>query len=191
MGVPIWPAIGLRQRFGDSDEADRHSDLIAITVPGWIRSVVGAKRRDLAFDDLVFPKKPKKLPVVLSPALREGDRATAADIEANAALLEAQLGNSARARQLAAAAEKLGGQAAMALALIGDADSSTKLADGLASHAPPGSFANKVWVPEIRAVVELKRDNPLRAVELLAPVATYEAGWFDNFMAAYVRGQVA
>jgi integrase/recombinase XerD len=25
------------------------------------------KRRDLAFDDLVFPKKPKKLPVVLSP----------------------------------------------------------------------------------------------------------------------------
>jgi hypothetical protein len=30
---------------GDSDEADRHSDLIAITVPGWIRSVVGAKRR--------------------------------------------------------------------------------------------------------------------------------------------------
>jgi len=31
--------------YGDSGEADRHSDLIAITVPGWIRSVVGAKRR--------------------------------------------------------------------------------------------------------------------------------------------------
>jgi hypothetical protein len=30
---------------GDSDEADRHSEVIAITVPGWIRSVVGAKRR--------------------------------------------------------------------------------------------------------------------------------------------------
>ncbi len=25
------------------------------------------KRRDLAFDDLVYPKRPKKLPVVLSP----------------------------------------------------------------------------------------------------------------------------
>ena len=25
------------------------------------------KRRDLSFDDLVYPKKPKKLPVVLSP----------------------------------------------------------------------------------------------------------------------------
>ena len=30
---------------GDSGEADQHSNLIAITVPGWIRSVVGAKRR--------------------------------------------------------------------------------------------------------------------------------------------------
>ena len=30
---------------GDSGEADRYSELIAITVPGWIRSVVGAKRR--------------------------------------------------------------------------------------------------------------------------------------------------
>jgi hypothetical protein len=122
-------------------------------------------------------------------ALREGDRATAADIEADAALLEAQLGNSAEARQLAAAAGELGGQAAMALALTGDADSATELADGLASHAPPGSFANKVWVPEIRAVIELKRGNPMRAVELLAPVAAYEAGWFENFMGAYVRGQ--
>jgi site-specific recombinase XerD len=25
------------------------------------------KRRDLSFDDLVYPKRPKKLPVVLSP----------------------------------------------------------------------------------------------------------------------------
>jgi eukaryotic-like serine/threonine-protein kinase len=122
-------------------------------------------------------------------ALREGDRATAADIEANVALLEAQLGNSAGARQLAAAADKLGGQAAMALALAGDADSATKLADGIASHAPQGSFANKVWVPEIRAAIELKRDNPLRSVELLAPVTTYEAGWFDEFTAAYLRGE--
>ena len=105
------------------------------------------------------------------------------------ALLEAQLGNSAGARQLAAAADKLGGQAPMALALAGDADSATKLADGIASHAPQGSFANKVWVPEIRAAIELKRDNPLRSVELLAPVATYEAGWFDEFTAAYLRGE--
>jgi eukaryotic-like serine/threonine-protein kinase len=122
-------------------------------------------------------------------ALGEGDRATAADIESKAALLEALFGNSAAARRLAAAADKLGGQAAMALALAGDADSATKLVDGLASHSPPGSFADKLWVPEIRAVIELKRDNPLRSVELLAPVAVYEAGWNDNYTSAYLRGQ--
>lgn len=122
-------------------------------------------------------------------ALREGDRATAANIEANAALLEAQLGNSAAARRLAAAAAQLGGQAAMALALAGDRDSATKLANALASHGPPGSFADKLWVPEIRAIIEMKRNNPLRSVELLAPVAVYEPGWSDNYTAAYLRGQ--
>jgi cytochrome c-type biogenesis protein CcmH/NrfG len=44
-------------------------------------------------------------------------------------------------------------------------------------------------VPEIRAVIELKRDNPLRSAELLAPVAVYEAGWSDNYTAAYLLGQ--
>jgi len=44
--VEIQAAADKGPRFtGDSDEADRHSELIAITVPGWIRSVVGAKRR--------------------------------------------------------------------------------------------------------------------------------------------------
>ncbi len=44
-------------------------------------------------------------------------------------------------------------------------------------------------MPEIRAAIELKRDNPSRALELLAPVTPYEAGFLENFMAAYVRGQ--
>src|ERR1700687_713945 len=63
------------------------------------------------------------------------------------------------------------------------------LADDLSSHGPPGSFADKLWVAEIRAVIELKRDNPLRSAELLAPVAVYEAGRSDNYTAAYLRGQ--
>lgn len=122
-------------------------------------------------------------------ALRDGDRATAADIESNAALLEAQLGNSAGARQHAAATDRLGGHAAMAMALAGDTDSATKMADRLANQSPPGSFTSKVWLPEIRAAIELKRGDPTRALELLAPVAAYEAGWFDGYMAAYLRGQ--
>ena len=130
-----------------------------------------------------FSKQAKDL------ALRDGDRATAADIESNAALLEAQLGNPAGARQHAAATDRLGGHAAMAMALAGDTDSATKTADRLANQSSPGSFTSKVWLPEIRAAIELKRGDPTRAAELLAPVAAYEAGWFDGYMAAYLRGQ--
>ena len=122
-------------------------------------------------------------------AEREGDRGTAAEIKSNAAVLEAQLGNLAEARQLVAASLKLGGQPAMALALAGDPDSAAKLADELTSHAPPGSIISKVSVPRLLAAVELKRGKPMRAVELLAPVAPYEAGWFDFYTSAYLRGQ--
>jgi hypothetical protein len=34
-----------------------------------------------------------------------------------------------------------------------------------------------------------KRGNPARAVELLAPVTPYEAGWNDRLLAAYLRGE--
>jgi hypothetical protein len=57
------------------------------------------------------------------------------------------------------------------------------VADRVTSYAPPGGYAGKVWLPEIRAAIELKRDNPMRAVELLAPVTPYEAGQFDIFLA--------
>jgi eukaryotic-like serine/threonine-protein kinase len=46
-----------------------------------------------------------------------------------------------------------------------------------------------VWLPELQAAIELKRGNPMRAVELLAPAAIYEAGWTDNYMSAYLRGE--
>jgi hypothetical protein len=42
---------------------------------------------------------------------------------------------------------------------------------------------------EIRATIKLKRGNAMRAFELLASVTRYEAGWFDNSLAAYLRGQ--
>jgi eukaryotic-like serine/threonine-protein kinase len=122
-------------------------------------------------------------------AVREGDRGVASDIRSSNAVLEARLGNLAAARQLAAAADKSSSQAVMALALVGETGSATKLADGLTSHNPSGGFMKQVWLPEIRAAIELKRGNPMRAVELLAPVAPYEAGWFDDYTAAYLRGQ--
>src|SRR5215469_4722345 len=121
--------------------------------------------------------------------LRDGEKAAAADIESNTALFEAWFGNSTAARHHATAAEKFGGQAALALALAGDVEAAANIADRLASNTPSGSFTGKVWLPEIRAAIEVKRYNLERAVELLASVTPYEAGWFDSYRAAYLRGQ--
>jgi predicted Zn-dependent protease len=77
----------------------------------------------------------------------------------------------------------------MALALIGDAAHASKIAEKWTSRTSKGDDANGIWVPELRATVELKRGNAMRAVELLVPVERYEAGWVDRYMAAYLRGQ--
>ncbi len=136
-----------------------------------------------------------------STALGDGDRATAAEIEARMAFREELFGNSDGARHHAAAALSLGEQPTvalvpagdsippMALALAGDSVLAANVADRLASHTPPDGFANKVWLPEIRAAIELKRGKPMQAVEFLAPVTPYEAGWGDDFLAAYLRGE--
>jgi eukaryotic-like serine/threonine-protein kinase len=122
-------------------------------------------------------------------AVREGDGGTAGEIKLNAAVLEAQLGNLAEARQLAADAMKLGGQPAMALALAGDTDLAMQLVENITSHVQPGSIIRKVTVQRLLAAVELKRGKPMQAVELLAPVIPYEAGWMDSYTSAYLRGQ--
>jgi hypothetical protein len=98
--------------------------------------------------------------------------------------IEALFGNSAAARHQAADALSFGEQptafvalaagdstpSALALALAGDPVLATNVAERLASQTPPGGFANKVWLPEVRAAIEIDRGNPMRALELLAPV---------------------
>jgi DNA-binding winged helix-turn-helix (wHTH) protein/tetratricopeptide (TPR) repeat protein len=137
-----------------------------------------------------------------SVALGGGDKATAADVKATAAFLEALFGNSAAARQHAEAALSLGAQAtgglapagdwvqpAVALAVAGDPVLATGVADRLANNMRPSSYVNRMSLPEIRAAIELKRGNPARAVEFLAPATPYEVGFFDRFLAAYLRGE--
>jgi eukaryotic-like serine/threonine-protein kinase len=56
-------------------------------------------------------------------------------------------------------------------------------------RAAEGGYFNGIYLPELRAAVELKQGNAERAVELLSPVKRYEGGWSDRYMAAYLRGQ--
>jgi serine/threonine protein kinase/tetratricopeptide (TPR) repeat protein len=122
-------------------------------------------------------------------ALREKDTATAANVESDLAFCEALFGNAAEARIHVAEAVKLGGEPPTALVLGSDAAQAGKMVDSLESQSPPDGYVYKVRVQELRGAIELKRGNPTRALELLAPATTYDAGWFDLYLFAYVRGE--
>jgi DNA-binding winged helix-turn-helix (wHTH) protein/Tfp pilus assembly protein PilF len=122
-------------------------------------------------------------------ALRDHDPGTAARMAAEAAIREALFGNRGRARRKAIEAVKLGGQPAMAFALAGDVADAKGEVDQLAGRAPRGSFLDQVAVPEIRGAIELEQGNAARALDLFALASPYEAGWFDIYMAAYLRGE--
>ena len=85
---------------------------------------------------------------------------------------------------------RIGGEGpALTLALLGETAQATKLAKQMATRAASRGFINGIALPELEAAIELKSGNPMRAVELLAPVTIYEDGWTDNYMAAYLRGE--
>ena len=55
----------------------------------------------------------------------------------------------------------------LALALCGDADRAMKVADETSTRFPVDTLSNAVYVPSIRAAIELSRDQPGNAIELL------------------------
>jgi tetratricopeptide (TPR) repeat protein len=126
--------------------------------------------------------------VLLDTAEREKGNQEIAQRQADMALEDALLGESADARQRAAASLRLGGEPGMALALSGETGQANKIAERWATRPMPENFG-RIHLPELRAAIELNRGNPTRAVELLAPVRRYESGWTDRYMAAYLRGQ--
>jgi tetratricopeptide (TPR) repeat protein/tRNA A-37 threonylcarbamoyl transferase component Bud32 len=106
------------------------------------------------------------------------------------ALTEAVVGNHEQARHQAAAALAVatppsGSAAAMAAALAGDARQAEKYATDLAKRFPTDTLMNAVTVPSIRAAVELARNGPGKAIELLQAAKPYDR---ENVGVAYLRG---
>jgi serine/threonine protein kinase len=133
-------------------------------------------------------------------ALRGGAKETAAQWQVNAALREAEFGNSAVARQGASAALALApGRdvevlAALALARAGDSAQAELLADALEREFPLNSSIQSYWLPSIRAAIELHANKPAKAIDLLQPVASYELGepgplQVGTMYPTYLRGQ--
>ena len=79
---------------------------------------------------------------------------------------------------------------AWTLALCGEARRAQALAEDLARKLPLNTMYNSVWLPLIRATLELKRgraSEPDKAVQLLQPARQYEAA--ISFRPTWVRGQ--
>jgi serine/threonine protein kinase/predicted Zn-dependent protease len=120
----------------------------------------------------------------------------AANIPAYEALLEAELGNTVRARDdvRAATLALRSGRVvrivtAATLARLGDSSGAQTLVDGLNKEFPLDTIVQNVFLPTIRAQIELSRGHAERAVDLLQAASAYEFGWNDLTMyPVYVRG---
>ncbi len=118
----------------------------------------------------------------VASAQQAGEKETAADYQAEAALREAVVGDAAQARSQAAAALKISNgrdteaTAALALALAGDAAQAQKLADDLAKRYPEDTIVQFNYLPTIHAAIELDQNAPAQAIADLQPASPYELG---------------
>ena len=128
-------------------------------------------------------------------AVRADSKETAAMWLVNAALREAELGNTVAARQGVAAALTLSPgrdvkmQAALTLARIGDTTRANALVEELQKDYPTHTLLKVYWLPSIKAAIELSRGDASKAIELLEPAAPYELAGGLTMYPAYLRGQ--
>ena len=132
-------------------------------------------------------------------AIRADSKETAALWQLNAALREAELGNTALAEQGITAALALSQArdvklfAALTLGRSGDAPRARALVEELEESYPTDTIMKLYWLPTINAAIELNKGNSSQALKYLEAVAPYELGTADTFInylyPAYVRGQ--
>jgi eukaryotic-like serine/threonine-protein kinase len=135
-------------------------------------------------------------------ARRSDAKETAAEWQMNAALREAEFGNTVRAReQIASALDTAATRdvqilAALAWARIGDTEQAQRTADDLARRFPFNTTINRYWLPTVYASLEINHKNPAKALELLKTTSQYELGTplpqFEvggSLYPAYIRGQ--
>jgi serine/threonine protein kinase/tetratricopeptide (TPR) repeat protein len=119
----------------------------------------------------------------------------AAGIMSRQARTEAEVGNTAQARELVRTALAMDRSrptltsAGYALATAGDVTPAAAIADELIKRFPTDTLVNNVAAPSIRAQVELSRGSPAKALELLPAATPFEFGWPARVMPSYVRGQ--
>jgi DNA-binding winged helix-turn-helix (wHTH) protein/tetratricopeptide (TPR) repeat protein len=123
---------------------------------------------------------------------------SAAECTIGEALQESEIGNPGRAQQRVVEALALGTalgiktSSALALARAGDVAQAEKLSHELDQAFPQGTMMQNYFLPTIRASIELQRNNPAKAIEILEATVPYELGGFGAFGSlypAYIRGE--
>jgi len=135
----------------------------------------------------------------VNSAIRADLKEEAAYWHINAALREAELGNSASARQGVKSALALSPgrdvkvAAALTMARIGDVPAARALAEELQKNYPSNTLLKLYWLPTINAALELRQGDSSQALTDLEAAAPYElglAGMYINYLyPAYVRGE--
>jgi eukaryotic-like serine/threonine-protein kinase len=185
---------------GDQAEMDRQM--------GWAAGKAGAEDNLLSIasdTEAYYGRNAKALELsrrAIDSAKRDDQKESAAEWQLEAALREAELGNSTEAREQVKAALTLASNhdlqilGALALARAGDSASAAKLADDLARKYPEDTLLNDFWLPTIRASIEIGRNNADQAVQILQAALPYEQGSPNAGAAAgatlypvYVRGE--
>jgi serine/threonine protein kinase/tetratricopeptide (TPR) repeat protein len=122
-------------------------------------------------------------------------RETAGNYRAQEALREALFGDVREAQSDAGAAMETSRgsaaetNAALAYVLSGDANRAQSLADDLAKRFPDATVVQYLGLPSIRAEIEIARENPSKAVELMEASAPYELSAGHACFPIFVRGR--
>jgi tetratricopeptide (TPR) repeat protein len=109
---------------------------------------------------------------------------------------EAELGNVARAREMAAKSEALattrsnGGCLVMAWCLAGDTAQAQKLIAELGRRYSADTLIQSVYLPMGRAMLDGSATNYTKSIEELKPARRFELGPNQNFWPIYVSGLV-
>ena len=122
-------------------------------------------------------------------------------LEARSALIEALFGNVAEARSAAARASRPSASwdaqsnAALALALAGEATEAERLAAAVNQRLPQATFVQFYYLPAIRAALALRRGKPEQAVGDLRTAASYDMAVNEMssanpaMISVYLRGE--
>lgn len=110
------------------------------------------------------------------------------------AVIEAEFGNPAEAKRLAASSNATAQgrdnlmTAAVALAIAGDARGAQQIMDELGKRFPADTLLHRVYIPEVQAILFLNHGTPTQAIEVLRTATPYEFGVVAGMLPNYLRG---